>query len=656
MSCNNEEQLFDGTDNSLTSFSITSHNITYNASISGDKITLSVPKGVDLSAGEVKYELCEHASIIPDPTTINNWNSQHVFRIKSYSKTPREYTYTVLRTEVSQSGNIQLTTQTDVDNFAALGITVIDGNLIIGTDSKPVEDSIINLESLRSIKEVRYNITVNRSFAGNTLEGLENIEKCGGLHIGSTTSQITLPAITGVTIDLPSLKASGDIILNSSSIKSISFDRLEYASSFFVSSNSVATLKAPLLKETASSLNIVNNSSSINSTLPELSLPELEKIGGNFSIQYFSVMNTIGVNKLTYVGGDINMSLNSGTLEEIHFPELSTVMGTIIIERAPGVVKLGLPKIKHAVSFIYNKSSYGNYPLENLDLSSLEAVDNEIYIRGAALESINLPHLTTIGGDLTLWDLKTMTCVDIPSIKKIGNRFQLYNPTLLPYLDISTLEILDKLELTGCLSLKTVKSPIDIANLTLNYASNVNCVTPKFEGLQNINGKLEFLSDSKTVIFEVENIQNIGTLKFGGGDVGAVLNLYDTETIGRFELSSSNIEKLNAPKLNKVDSIKFTNITKLTTINIPFLKTVGDFYISEHNQWGSSSARMSDLNAFRGITSINSVTINYCNKLVDYSGLSGAIATIDATKWSVSNCGYNPTYQDMVEGKYVKDK
>lgn len=653
--CDKKDDFFTGMDNSITAFSVTANGVTYQAAIVGDKIILSAPIGIDLSSAEVQYELCEHASIVPEPKTIKNWNSQHVFRVKSYAQTPREYTYSVHRTDVSQTGNVQLLTQGDVVNFSKLGITTIDGNLIIGSDSKPVQDSIVNIEALASIKEVRYNIIINRSFAGGTLAGLENIERCGGISIGTTTSAVAFPALSGLSIDMPRLKSAGDIVLNSSSIKSLAFEKLESVTSLFVASNSLVMLKLPLLKETVSGLGLSNTSASINSVLSEISLPALEKVGGKLALEFFSGVNAVKLPKLCSVGGNIEVALNAGALEELSFPELETVNGSVIMERAPGLLKLSMPKVKQVNAFAYNKDSYGNYPLEHLDLSSLEVVTGEFYIRGvSAMESFELPKLKQVGTELTIWDLKGATTVKLPAIKEIRTRLQLYKAVSLKSLDISTLDTLGRLELIGCVELAKVQSPAKIANITINYASDAKCLTPEFEGLKKVEGELYFTSDNNTLNYDVKHIETIGTLKFAGGKANSVLNLFEVRKIKSFELSSSKLAELNAPNLSEVENMNFIYVSQLATIKIPKLKTVGTFVLSEHNQWSISEARMTDLAAFSNITSIGSVNISYCNKLVDFSGLSGIISTLNADKWSVKNCGYNPTYQNMVDGQYVK--
>lgn len=655
--CTKDEPLFDGTDNGLSSFSITANGVTYQAAITDSQIILSVPQGTDLSNAAVNYELCEHAAIVPNPATILDWNSQYVFRVRSYSKTPREYTYTVLRTDVAKAGNVQLLTQTDVDNFIKLGITRIDGNLTIGSDSKPVQDSIVNLEGLSALKEVRYNIIVHRSFAGGTLNGLHHVERCGGIQIGTATSPIVFPALSGLSLSFPVLKSTGDIVVNSASVKSVSFDQLESVSSFFLAANSIVAIKAPMLKEAVGGLSLENSSSSTNSILPELSFPMLEKVGGKLSLQYFSGLTAVNLPKLTYVGGDVNLSLNAGTLEALSFPELATVGGSVIVERAPGLLKFAMPKVQKITSLIYNKSSYGTYPLERIDFSALETIDKEVYLRGIALESLSLPKLAIVGTDFVLWDLKLVTSISIPSIRKIGNKFQLYSTALLENIDISTLDTLGTLEFIGCLSLAKVKTPAVVGNVIINYASNATCPTPEFEGLDRIDGKFEFANASQKSQFDVRHVKQIGTLNFSVGKTGTVLNLYDAESIGILNLNSSEIETLNAPKLNSVDDMKITYAAKLTTVKMPSLKRVKAFLLSEHNSWGAASARMTDLSTYQDlahIETIESVKIEYCNNLVNFSAFSTLIPLLGKDTWSVSNCGYNPTYQDMVEGRYVQ--
>lgn len=74
-------------------------------------------------------------------------------------------------------GNINLTTQKEVDEFGLLKYTVIDGNLNIQSDYiEPIEDPIININSLSCITEVdKLNIRDNNELIN--IDGLKNLTR-----------------------------------------------------------------------------------------------------------------------------------------------------------------------------------------------------------------------------------------------------------------------------------------------------------------------------------------------------------------------------------------------------------------------------------------------------------------------------------------------
>ena len=154
----------------------------YHAAISGDRITLTVPVGVDLTGATVSYELCEQATIKPDPASITDWNNDQAFRVTSYNQSWGSYTYTVSRSQIVNNGNVTLLTQADVEAFAASGVTVVDGNLTIGAAGATSPfDTIRDLSALSGLTEVRYNLTINNTFGGKSLAGLDNLTRVGGL-------------------------------------------------------------------------------------------------------------------------------------------------------------------------------------------------------------------------------------------------------------------------------------------------------------------------------------------------------------------------------------------------------------------------------------------------------------------------------------------
>lgn len=648
-----EDNPFNGTDNHLTSFALKVGNETYVATLTGENINITVPVNTSLAGAKAEYELCEQATILPDPATITEWDKDQTFRVKSYKGEARDYTYSVKWSEIPHEGNILLLTQADVDAFAKSGATLIDGNLIIGSAATAdPKTAIVSLEGLKAVKEVTSQIIINNSFSGTDLKGLEHIERCSGFYIGNATAATTFAQ--EVVVSLPALTVTGDLILNNNSIKSVSMPKLTSVGNLLVTSKEIASLELPLLKEIAGDLSVKNPSSVINNVLMEIKFTELVSVGGSLSMQYFPSIAKAEFPKLTYVGGGIDVQLNSSTFEELSFPVLETANGIINIERAPALATINLPKVKQVNSFIFNKVSYGKYPLKSLNLAALENIENEFYLRDVPMESISLPALNSVGGNMTLWGVQSMTTLEMPALTQIKGKFNLSSANLLPSLDLSKLTELGAIDLTGCLKLEKVKSPKEIGSVTVNFASNADCPLPLFEGLETVREDFALSSCSNTAEFNIENIKKIKTFKFNDGAQGATLTLAAVTEIGTLEIGSYRLTELNAPNLAKVGDLKFSSVWSLATINIPALKSVGNFSLAEHGSWNASNARMTNLDAFAGITDMESVKIEYCGKLADFSDLSQIIAGLTADKWAVSNCAYNPTYQEMVEGKFTK--
>lgn len=98
---------------------------------------------------QVSYELCEHASIYPDPATVADWDQEWQFLVSSYdNQNDRTYLYTVERTDIATDGSLTLRTQAEVDAFARSGINTVEGNLTIGGEDE--ENPVTNLDGLKT--------------------------------------------------------------------------------------------------------------------------------------------------------------------------------------------------------------------------------------------------------------------------------------------------------------------------------------------------------------------------------------------------------------------------------------------------------------------------------------------------------------------------
>jgi len=230
--CNNDADLFEGSDNFITSFSITQNEITYNAFFYGDSIIITVSATESLEGATAKVVLSENASITPDPSTITEWDDETLFTVTSMDGTRKTYWYAVNRNDISAEGTIVLKTQEEVDAFGKLGCTSITGNLVIGKSSG--SDSISSLAALYQLKNIAYSLIVHPTYSGSEFVGLDNLEAVGGT--------IQMESVTTLeSVKLPGLKSAGAISVNNSLLTSVSFPKLVKVANSITLSGPLAT-------------------------------------------------------------------------------------------------------------------------------------------------------------------------------------------------------------------------------------------------------------------------------------------------------------------------------------------------------------------------------------------------------------------------------
>ena len=134
------------------------------------------------------------------------------------------------------------------------------------------------------------------------------------------------------------------------------------------------------------------------------------------------------------------------------------------------------------------------------------------------------------------------------------------------------------------------------------------------------------------------------------------LSLPDVEKIGMLDINDTNINTLYAPKVTQIETVDWDSCYNLTNVDMSSLKEV----TKKLKIWGASSSyyaskcNVTNLDFLLPVERIEEVDIRLCGKLTDFSGLQNAIPSLTAETWHVSSCGYNPTYDDMVNGKYTK--
>ena len=655
--CDKGETDFAGSDNYLNSFSLEKDGTVYHAEIVNDLVTLTIPQEVDLQGATATYQICEMATISPDPATITEWNEAHLFTVTSYGGEARNYSYSVVRDEKVSGGNVILTTQAELEAFAAENVRILDGNLIIGENMIPATeyDTVKSLSSLSCLTEVRGNIVINNSFSGTSLDGLQNVRYAGNLYIGDEENAFDNGKESLLSIELPALETvAGQITVNSEKVGRICLNALSEVMSLYVNGKSVNEISLPLLKTVYGNLTVSSGTtaSGANGEITEFSLPALENVGGNLTLQTLSNLSSLSLPVLKTISGKLNFKLLP-LVETISFPALERVGGAIAVPYdMSGLKSLQMPGLKEAGAI--DIDGRNNAPIiETLDFSSLEQVNGAFALSYLNIASLSLESLLYVDGTFDLRYMQSLAELNLPNLRTCNGTFYLYNMEGPEVLDISTIENLPKLQIIGSPAIKKCKVPAKIAEVEINAASKVADIIP-MEGLEEVeNFTLSNFRNTEIILTGYATAIK-GELKIGASYANRI-SLPDIKTLGKLSLTfSSNLKTLDLPGLEKIGTFEIRMPLAVENINIPKLEEVTEsLLISGGSSYNKNRVVITNLDFLASLKVAGEVKIEYCGKLADFSGLQHAISSVSPEKWSVRDCAYNPTYEDMVAGRYT---
>lgn len=655
--CSNDDSDFTGEDCYFVSFSLTVDGVVYPAKIIDNKILLEIPYGIDISQAQVSYSLNENATVLPDPASVKDWKVDQLFRVQAYNNNFSSFTYSFSYTDVAANENVILLTQADVDEFAGKNINRIDGNLIIGEKVSSVseEDVITSLDGLSSLTSVNYNIVINNSYAGGDTEGLSNLKKIGGFYIGSTANGADPKR--RIEIALPNLESIGNFIANSDSVTAISLPKVQEISDLYIGSQFLADIELPNLQNCYG--NFVMNGSrqqypsaqNSNRSLNAILLPKLSTVSGNFSLNSFMGLSVTGIGALQTVYGNCEIkSLNA--IELINFPLLQRVNGDFIMSGNTAITKIVAPELISARSIDFSNGSNYSIKVKDIILSKLTNVQNGITLAYLGCEKVELPMLEEVGESLVLQtapDLLSFTAPRLIACKSI--RFTAINQ--LKSSDFSKIENLEKAEIYTCGAMESFSLPKEVSgNLTISNSGN-NESFIDFGNLESIGGTFSVESFTKPNL-EIKKIKKVGTISFTRWNyVIESVSFPSLTECGDLTINSFDvIESLSMPLLTQAKSFSVIECPVLDNITVPLLKKIEGQLKLQGARWYDEYV-ITHLDDFAALTSVGSVSIQYARRLNDFTGLKNVVNGLESSNWMVSDCEYNPTLQDMKDGKYT---
>ena len=687
-----------GSDNYIVSFSLTTGADTYPAVIRDGRITVSIPYNVSLEGAQVSYELCEHASIYPDPATVADWNQEWQFLVSSYdNQNDRTYLYTVERTDIATDGSLTLRTQAEVDAFARSGINTVEGNLTIGGEDE--ENPVTNLDGLKNLVSVRCDLTITAAYTGVTLAGLENLTACESLRIGSAAH----PNETLRQLSLPALKEiKGDLCVYGTALQTADFKSLQSVAGHFVlQSDALLQLTADELTTVAGNMTLIGTTADeAKAPCEQMYFPKLQRIDGTLTLSRFD--------RLSGLGTTFGVLTQAGALRYEHlalantfeFPLIETT-GNITVTDCPILRSVLLPALTDAGSLEIT----GCPAIETLSFPKAERFDGDVSL--ATLPAIKdfgefLPALKAISGDLSIDDLSSLEGVldlsgctfspnstldlrlvaatrltelrggDFGGSLRIDASSLTPQPEAMPF-EITGFKSLDTLRIAGFTHISALSLPTEScddltiencgsqAPFTLSLPNLVevrgtllcrNCGkageanSASFPRLRNSGRQLSFyVGASSFTALEFPLLETIGNGEPVSDDPADDYALYTMPSGCAGEFILPSLQRVNGSMLVSTWN---TSTDRAVAFRFPSLQSVAGEISVGHTAYKNRSVATLD---FSALTAAGAIRIGNLSSVTDFSTFTQVLPRLSEQTWSVTDCGYNPTYQQMLDGE-----
>lgn len=684
--CSDDKDPIDANENFISSFALSVKNASgegnvYVGEIIGEQITVTVPYNVDLAGATAIVAYTASAKIMPNPATIQDWDSEQVFVVTSYNGDPREYTYKIIRSEITQKEDVVLKSMSDLTHFYESGISVIEGNLTIGTDISE-NNKITSLDGVGNLKEVKGVIYLNDNIATSDFAGFNSLTNAGGLCLGNITefSKASVEMLTFANLE----HLDGDLIIKDDNIGYIDFPKLlDVKGNIDVKSNAIKSIKFPLLSEVGAKLTIstpteYKDDMSLGE-IDKIEFPELIQVGDTLGIYFLSTLKEVSFPKLKETGS-IQMPDVALALEKISFPSVEIVNGGVNFSSVRGTSTYGgtintalkgidgfekteeikgvysvlnfgglesLPKLsslKRAGGFVlgsYIKSIVGTLDYRNVEFVTYNGILPSLVIPSNCDECLTQDDISNVDVTLTNPDTK----VNFKRVHDFSLSSGIKNVTL------SSLEqVLGNFDYNGSATQISFSMP----NLTsvegyMHVRIPAMAKSLNFSLLEKVGGQLWLDGLYNYPAFK----NDFSSLKTVGCNANPAYAETEPESSYDYKIPrgamhiKSTTRTFDFPVLERVGGRGLT-INGSKPVIAPNLKQVDGtlcVYASSLDDAGYSA-----LEKLGGLYFVNNT------KMTDFSFYAKFITNgqINSENWEVIDCGYNPTYEDMKAGRYTQ--
>jgi hypothetical protein len=283
------------------------------------------------------------------------------------------------------------------------------------------------------------------------------------------------------------------------------------------------------------------------------------------------------------------------------------------------------------------------YKLKKVDYSLI------IYPTFAATQIVGLDNLQSVGTDLKIESLNDLITLVLPSLETAGS-ISINNPLS---------ETVSFPKLTHVLRSLTVSAPLN---------------SMSFPNLSQVDGAMTLTTDPSSgaaliPVLSFPALTSAGSIAVSNFRQTTKLDLPSLTTTGDLNLSNlTALYDLNCPVLQKTTGIiTIPDPSKLTQISFPALTQAGGLVITNNTinvvEFPALTTitgglmvlntKLTNLDGFAALKSAQSIEISGQPVLTSFQGLQGVIPAITAAGWTASGNAYNPSYEDLVAGKWT---
>ncbi|MCD7963060.1 MAG: hypothetical protein LUF90_05835 [Rikenellaceae bacterium] len=345
-------------------------------------------------------------------------------------------------------------------------------------------------------------------------------------------------------------------------------------------------------------------------------------------------VSNISLPKLKYVHGD--MRIESDKLEDLYLPELIQVKGKIEITSSNlSYFKIDNLKYSGDILMTGTNNSGDKATLREMLFNGLEKCGDVILKNWYSLSLLDFPELIE-AGRISLYECGYVECFKLPELRVAGSL-----EMTLGWVDNTAFpgSYVPRMSEFSCPALHTVTGSMHMdagASYGMEYSIFLD-----FPSLRTIGGRLSARHELNFPILE-----SIGE---NGFDDSGIWNNY-----GILHIFCGPNTDICFPRLNHVyGNVQFRNDTfdylKTENILCPALEAIdGSLYI------GSNYRADNIVNLdFSNLKNVDKVEISNNSQLTDFTTFRALTPDrLDDESWVITNCGYNPSWTDMLHGNY----